>query len=331
MKPRVFCAGPVILATALTGGFFAYAPAARACSLSGCFGEYIAPAQGMRLPGNAPALFQGARLRMGTMAASPVLTNASGDIVPIVLSELADGRLVKLESPLPAGMYTLTYETTCTGTAKSVPTQFEVVEGAPLPAEVGTVQVGAPTRQTITVAEGGACRADVLADVIALSIVYAPEFVPFLPVATHTLLIDGEQWISTPYGSNEVNIPGAIIRQVSTVYRRPDIGPPYGASWASGIGPGHHQAELIVTVAGVAAPLPSVLFEFEFPEVAAPDGGVGQPAADAGTPSGSVDQPPGGGGCSFVSVSRPASGLVLLGVVGLFALALQGKNKRRRP
>jgi hypothetical protein len=259
-----------------------------------------------------------------------VLTNASGDIVPIVLSEIAEGRLVQLGSPLPAGMYTLTYETTCTGTAKSVPTQFEVVEASPLPTVVGTVQVGAPTRQTITVAAGGSCRADVLADVIALSIAYAPELVPFLPVATQTLLIDGEEWISTPYGSNEVNIPGAYIGNVSTIYRRLDLGPPYGASWASGIGPGHHQAELIVTVAGMAAPLPSVLFEFDFPELAALDGGVGQPVADAGTPSEGVDQPRGGGGCSFVSVSRPASGLVLLGLAGLFVLALQGKNKRRQ-
>src|SRR5512147_1326230 len=94
VKPRVFFVGPAILASALTGAFFAYAPAARACSLSRCFGEYIAPAQGARLPGNAPALFQGQRTFAGA-AGPPVLTNASGEIVPVVLSEIAEGRLVQ--------------------------------------------------------------------------------------------------------------------------------------------------------------------------------------------------------------------------------------------
>jgi hypothetical protein len=245
-----------------------------------------------------------------------VLTNASGKRVPIVLSELAEGRLVQLQSSLPAGMYTLTYESTCTGTAKSVPTQFEVVEASPLPTVVGTVQVGAPTRQTITVADSSWCSAHVLADVMALSITYAPELVPFLPVATHTLLIDGEEWISTAYGSKEVNIPGSTIRQVSTIYRRLDIerldiGPPYWArlGWDPGIGPGHHQAELIVTVAGMTATLPSVLFEFDFPELAAPDSGVGQPDSGVGQPDSGVGQPDSGVGQPDGGVGQPDSGV----------------------
>lgn len=327
MKPRFLCAGPVLLATALAGGFLAHTSTARACQLDRCFGEYMAPAQSMRLPGNAPALFQGARSMSD--AGLPILTNASGDTVPTVVSELGEGRLLQLASPLPAGMYTLTYETTCTGTAKSMPTQFEVVAASPLPTEIGTVQMGAPTRQTITVAESGWCRADVVADVITLGIAYTPQLVPFLPVAKHTLMIDGEEWISTPYGSDEVNVPGAIIRQVSTIYGRPESGPPYGATLAAGIGPGHHQGELIVTIAGMAAPLPSVRFEFDFPEPEASDSDAVETAADASAPSADVDQTPEAGGCAFVSVSQSKSGLVLL-AFGLSALAVRTRRRSAR-
>lgn len=324
MKPRRLWAGPVLLATALAGGCFARATTARACSLPMCFGEYIAPAQGIRLPGNAPALFQGT-FNLET-AGPPVLTSASGDTVPTVLGEPGGGRLVQLSSPLPAGMYTLTYETTCAGTAKSVPTEFEVIEASPLPTEVGTVQVGAPTRQTITVAESGQCLAQVVADVITLSIAYSSQLVPFLPVAKHTLMIDGEPWLSTPYGSDEVNVPGAMIRQVSTLYSRPDIGAPYGANYASGISPGHHQGELIVTIAGMAAPLPSVHFEFDFPEPGAPE----SDDDDASAPSGDVDPALGGGGCSVVSAPQPRSGLALL-AFGLSTLVIRARRKRRQP
>jgi hypothetical protein len=283
---------------------------AAACSLSPCFGQYTAPAQGATLPGNAPALVQGgAPWRIDTVT-SPVLTNAAGGEVPAVVTSISDGRLVALQSTLPPGTYTLAAESTCSGTASPVFAQFQVVDPAPLPTVVGTVTVGPPTRQTIEVSNGASCYESVLADVVTLTIDYHAELVPFLPVARHVLSIDGEEWLTTPYGSTAVDIPGGVVRQITTLYRRLDMGPPYGATWASGIGPGHHQAELVVSIAGMAAPLPGVPFEFDFPAAST----QGQPGTTAG-----------GGGCTLSTGSRPASWLLLAGVAALMAV-----TRRRR-
>jgi hypothetical protein len=306
---------PWALATALATSVIVDPSPARACSLAPCFGVYTAPGQGTTVPGNLPALFQGVRDFVMSTVSTPVLTNAAGEVVPLLVSEDTEGRLLSVPSTLAPGAYTFTTANTCLEPYGPAPAQFQVTDPAPLPSAVGTVTVSSPSRQTITVSNGGSCYETVAADVVGLTIDYDPALVPFLPVAKHTLTVDGELWLATPYGATAVDIPGANVRQITALYRRPDLGPPYGASWASGIGPGHHQAELVVSIAGMAAPLPSVQFAFDFPEVGSTD-----------TPTSS----PGAEGCALATRPRAGAWLLLLLLVLAGRAAMTATRRRRR-
>lgn len=231
-----------------------------ACSGPACsFGSSLA---GASVPANAPALAVDA-----TDALAPGLDVADGGFelltanrqpIPASVKRSGDRSVVVVRplQPLLAGQpLLLRFPKECGG-GSLTDVAFTTSGAQPLPSTLGSFGVKARGHGTVSIPGGPSCAMAMSGAYAQFAFTPAAELVPFLPVTSWSLVVDGKVWAREPVGSIGASGLVATMPYYRARNRVLEVNVPCSPEAVGvGVGLGQHTAELQATIAGVTQPL----------------------------------------------------------------------------
>jgi hypothetical protein len=324
----------VALPLSLTALLAVPEPAA-ACGKGACLPGFVAPRAATTIPANAPALFYrgyGAPAEGG----EPVRVSAEGEggatPIPTTIEDISPGlgALVRFGAPLEAGRtYEVRhYQASCTETLAvdaetSFATQtFTAGPTAPLPTASGALsgEQGVTTDPAFAAFGGSTCTVATNARVVRLSFTPSAELLPFLPVASVQVSVDGAAPFETTVGldPNEAPTTGPFARPPLQFYASCEREALVAKGGDPGLTPGVHTIRVQARIAGVAeAEQPSAVTTSVDLSCASAEGPAGAPLADTEE-----------AGCAVVRVGGESAHVPIWQLASLAALSLLRRRRR---
>ncbi|MBW2530641.1 MAG: hypothetical protein JRI55_04130 [Deltaproteobacteria bacterium] len=327
------------LATLISLALTAAPRPADACHPPMCADQIVRPGPGMTMPANAPAILLYPRVSWGMPPAQlEVLlekeTAAGMEVLSTSVTPRQDGsyEVAPTGGFEPNTNYLLTVPDYCEGSGKldtsALQHKFSTATSAPLPQQLGTVQLGKQETGQLTVATvSGMCESETLSAQANVSVALAAEAKPWSSLLVYEARVDSKPF---SFSSSLAWDLGPFIGHATKVYAVCSCDDP---GVLPGVSPGKHQVTFRATVPGADLVLetPALGVRLDCPvsndDLPGPDGGLPPPASDGGPP------PPGsdGGlgndtversGCSVTGSGGSELALVLLPLLLL---------RRRRP
>lgn len=224
---------------------------ASACAGGFCGPNQVAPATGVTVPANAPALVVVSRDGTGTggsLAAGLLLEDASGVRVPLTPASGAspDPNVFAFGTPLVEGQtYRLSIPaTSCDGTLQGPSeTTFETGPPVALPSSIGAAAATAShIEQRDIFTQSGSCTAPATIAVTTITVTPTPELDAYLGVTNVSMTVDGVGNGGMYYGTGA---PGKPVQlELTTTCHSND------KAISPGIGTGTHHVSISATIAG---------------------------------------------------------------------------------
>jgi MYXO-CTERM domain-containing protein len=225
----------------------------------GCIPGDVFPLQG-EVPSNALVWFvrsDGATFQdagpPGTFSISSLSNDAGGDAGSLLLSDETLEQEISIDAdlryalvaPVATGTVLLVdYDSACL--SDPLVGEIRVTEPAPLPTELGTLEITTTFGPLQLWNSGGGCTASTHTHHADVSIALAAEALPFADVLRYRLLVDGmrftsDEWLSDGWPVREIG-GGPLGRGIERVYAVCDTSNPDAIG--EGVTPGQHMVQL---------------------------------------------------------------------------------------
>lgn len=231
-----------------------------ACSGPPCgFGSSLA---GASVPANAPAVpvdaIDAFAPGLDVADAGFELLTANRQPIPASVERSGDRSVVVVRplQPLSAGQSLLLRFPTECGGGSFTDVAFTTSGAQPLPSTLGSFSVKARGHGTVSIPGGPSCFMAMSGAYAQFAFTPAAELVPFLPVTSWSLVVDGKVWAREPVGSIGASGLVATMPYYRARNRVLEVNVPCSPETGGvGVGLGQHTAELQGAIAGVSEPL----------------------------------------------------------------------------